>query len=85
MAVSNFGRFLDEATIPNLDPTRRLGQEQLFGLYLSWCRLHDNVPASETDFRAAMKQHRIRSSDSGFWMTGPAATDYILSTYPVLP
>ena len=85
MAVSHFDSFLDEATVPDFDPTRRLGQEQLFGLYLSWCRLHDSAPASEADFRAALKQHRIRPSGPGLRMTGPAATDYILNTYPVLP
>jgi hypothetical protein len=31
-----------------------------------------------------MKTRRIRSSDSRLRMTGPAATDYILATYPVL-
>ncbi|WP_120521566.1 hypothetical protein [Arthrobacter celericrescens] len=85
MAAPHFGRFLAEATIPDLDPARWLAEEQLFGLYLSWCSLERCVPLSEAGFRAGMKRHGVRPSATGLRRTGPAAMDYILHTYPALP
>ncbi|WP_423185082.1 hypothetical protein [Arthrobacter sp. NyZ413] len=85
MADTHFGRFLSEATIPDLDPEHCLAEEELFGLYLSWCRITSCTPATETGFRAGMKHHGIRPPVPGLWRAGPAATDYILNTYPALP
>ncbi|MBB6402871.1 hypothetical protein [Arthrobacter sp. AZCC_0090] len=85
MALSHFERFLAEATTPDPDATHILGQDQLYGLYLSWCLLGNSAPASESEFRAALKEHRIRVPAPGLRGTGPAATDYILATYPALP
>ncbi|WP_115788326.1 hypothetical protein [Arthrobacter silvisoli] len=85
MAVSEIGRFLAEATVPDTDPTRCLGLDQLFGLYISWCGLNHHAPGTEADFRAAIKQHGINLSAPGLRKTGPAAMDYILATYPALP
>jgi hypothetical protein len=84
MAVSHFDRFLREATAPDQDGDASLRNDQLYGLYTSWCLINQSTPAPGTDFWSAMKGHRIRPSDSGLRMTGPAAADYILSTYPVL-
>ncbi len=85
MAISHFGRFLAEATIPDPDPTRSLGLDELFGLYISWCQVHHHVPANEADFRSAMKEHGIKVPVPGLRITGPAAMDYILASYPALP
>lgn len=82
MTVSHFDRFLIEATTPDLDPTHRLSEDQLYGLYVSWCRLNHRLPASDADFRAATRQHHGHVSRRR--MTGPAAADYILATYPVM-
>ncbi|WP_423181229.1 hypothetical protein [Arthrobacter sp. NyZ413] len=83
MAVSHLGRFLAEATIP--DPDRCLGESQLYGLYLSWCFLNLCDPVSEAAFQKGMARHGIRPWAPGLWRTGPAATDYILHSCPLLP
>jgi len=83
MAASLFERFLSEATVP--DPNHHLGIEELFGLYISWCHVQQQDPDSERDFRTAMKKHGIDASATGLRKTGPAATDYILASYPALP
>ena len=84
MAVSHFDRFLSEATAPNQDGDLSLRKDQLYGLYTSWCILNQSIPVPGTTFWSAMKGHRIRPSDSGLRMRGPAAADYILATYPAL-
>jgi hypothetical protein len=84
MAVSHFDRFLSEATAPDQDGDFSLRKDQLYGLYTSWCMLNQSTPVRGADFWSAMRDHRIRSSDSGLRMTGPAAADYILATYPAL-
>jgi hypothetical protein len=84
MTVSHFDRFLNEATAPDRDGGLSLRKDQLYGLYTSWCILNQSTPAPGAAFWSAMKDHRIRSSDSGLRMTGPAAADYILATYPAL-
>ncbi|MBT2537565.1 hypothetical protein [Arthrobacter sp. ISL-69] len=84
MAVSHFDRFLSEATAPDHDGDLSLRKDQLYGLYTSWCILNQSIPAAGSAFWSAMKHHRIRPSDSRLRMTGPAAADYILATYPVL-
>lgn len=82
MAVSHFQRFLSEATTPDPDPTRRLSEDQLYGLYISWCQANHCPPASDSDFRAAIRQHHVRLPS--LRITGPAAADYILATYRAL-
>lgn len=84
MAVSHIDRFLSEATAPDQDGGSSLRKDQLYGLYTSWCLLNHSTPAAGTAFWSEMKTRRIRSSDSRLRMTGPAATDYILATYPAL-
>lgn len=85
MAASHFDQFLAEATIPDPDPTHRLRYGELFGLYVSWCNVHQHVPGSEASFRVAMRARGITGSAQGRRMTGPAAMDYILASYPALP
>ncbi|WP_306915362.1 MULTISPECIES: hypothetical protein [unclassified Arthrobacter] len=81
MATSHFERFLLEATVS--DETRRpLEPDCLYGLYTSWCLLHHINPTAETTFRAAMHRQGIHRHHSRLRMTGPAAADYILASYP---
>jgi hypothetical protein len=84
MAVSHIDRFLNEATAPDQDGGFSLRKDQLYGLYTSWCMLNRSIPAAGAEFWQEMKARRIRSSDSRLRMTGPAAADYILATYPAL-
>jgi hypothetical protein len=85
MTVSQFRRFLAEATTRDPDNTCALGEDQLYGLYISWCLLENRTPATEAEFRAAMREHHIHLPARGLRGTGPAAKDYILASYPDLP
>jgi hypothetical protein len=81
MAISHFEQFLLEATVP--DETRHpLGPDCLYGLYTSWCLLHNITPAEDVTFRSAMKRCGINLNNSRRRMAGQAAADYILASYP---
>ncbi|MDQ1623874.1 MAG: hypothetical protein QOH19_2292 [Actinomycetota bacterium] len=81
MATSHFEQFLLEATVP--DETHcPLGPDCLYGLYTSWCLLHHITPTLETTFQAAMHRCGVHRRNSRLRMTGPAAADYILTSYP---
>ncbi|WP_427172272.1 hypothetical protein [Arthrobacter sp. 92] len=84
MAVSQFNRFLTEATSPAADGHSSLRKDQLYGLYTSWCLLNQSSPEPGSIFWTAMRNLRIRPSTNGLRMTGPAAADYILASYPDL-
>jgi hypothetical protein len=60
-----------------------LTQEELYGLYLSWCSLRGSTPAPGRTFRAGLRAEDIHPEHRsglcpGLAMTGPAACDYIL-------
>jgi hypothetical protein len=87
MSDLQYSRFLSECMTHDPDrPTGLLGEE-MYGVYISWCLLHGEAPASGTAFWAAMKRqgcggrqrHAGRYVFPGLAMTGPAAVDYILS------
>jgi hypothetical protein len=82
MADTHFDQFLQEATTYDSDCS--LERDQLYGLYTSWCCLTGTPPATETSFWAAMKTRIGSGHNNGLRMKGPAAADYILSSYPVL-
>lgn len=84
MAISQFQQFLHEATVfdPATDST--LGSDCLYGLYVSWAELNRLQPKSDQVFRAAMHRCGIDLADSRLRMTGPAAADYILCSYPAV-
>lgn len=82
MDLSHFQTFLNEATIADPETDRPLGADCLYGLYVSWCFLQGIKPTSDSAFRAGMAQCGIRVHDSQLRMHGPAAADYILSSYP---
>ena len=82
MADSQYDQFLKEATAPVAGADVALGRDCLYGVYTSWCFLSQSVPRPEDDFWAAMKHKRIRPGRTRLRMKGPAAADYILSSYP---
>jgi hypothetical protein len=60
-----------------------LTQEELYGLYLSWCALRGSTPARARTFRAGLRAANIQPKHrgglyTGLTMTGPAARDYIV-------
>jgi hypothetical protein len=79
MAHSQFDQFLSEATYRDRESDSTLDRDSLYGLYTSWCYLSGNAPQSEHAFWAAMKQRTSRGQR--LKMKGPAAADYILSSY----
>jgi hypothetical protein len=82
MAHSQFDQFLSEATYPDLESDTTLNRDSFYGLYTSWCSLSGHAPQSEHAFWAAIRQ-RV-SPGQGLKMKGPAAADYILSSYPAV-
>jgi hypothetical protein len=79
-----YDRFLQEATTRDPGPDCALGRNRLYGLYLSWCYVNQAVPRPEEAFWAGMKEKRIHPGRTGLRMKGPAAADYILTSYPAL-
>lgn len=84
MATSQYDQFLTEATVVGAPCDPAPGRDCLYGVYTSWCFLSRTVPTSEDAFWAAMKKKRIRPGRTPLQIKGPAAADYILSTYPGL-
>jgi hypothetical protein len=82
--LSHIDRFLAEATTAGTDDGSSLRKDQLYGLYISWCLLRDAAPHPASGFWAALKAQRIHPGRSRLRMAGPAATDYILASYPAL-
>lgn len=80
MAHSHFDQFLQEATYPDQESETSLDGDGLYGLYTSWCFLSQQTPQLEQAFWSAMEQ-RICAGQR-LRMKGPAAADYILSSYP---
>jgi hypothetical protein len=83
MAHSHFDRFLQEATVPDLDSGCTLAPDPLYGLYVSWCEITRTPRRTEKSFRIAMKS-RVGTTPNGLRMTGPAAADYFLASCPRL-
>jgi hypothetical protein len=84
MADSQYDQFLQEATAPDAASGSGIGRDCLYGVYTSWCFLSRSVPRTEDVFWAAMKKKKIRPGRTPLRIKGPAAADYILSTYPGL-
>lgn len=83
MAHSQYDTFLHEATTFDRESDFSLDRDPLYGLYTSWCLLNRRAPRTESTFWAAMA-NRINPGHNGLRMKGPAATDYILTSYPGL-
>lgn len=83
MAHSQFDTFLHEATYPDQAAGSSMDRDRLYGLYTSWCFVNQQPAGTESIFWAAMK-HRISPRRNGLRMKGPAAADYIMTSYPGL-
>jgi len=82
MPTSHVTAFLLEATVPdNTEPP--LGPDCLYGLYTSWCLLNRITPLEELQLRDVLQHQGIDPLNLRRRITGPAAADYILSSYPV--
>lgn len=84
MAPSQFQQFLDEATVFDPSSDGALRPDCLYGLYVSWAELHGLQPRSDQAFRTAMTRRGTDLADSRLRMTGPAAAEYILRSYPAV-
>lgn len=91
METSNYAHFVQDC-IRDGGEDQGLTEDEMYGVYLSWCLLHRRTPAPCKSFWAAMsllglhKRRRInrRYIRPGLRMTGPAAVDYILANRPGL-
>lgn len=82
MLKSPLDEFVNDCIARNQDADG-LTQEELYGLYLSWCSLRGTTPAPGRTFRAGLRAVNIQPDHHGglclgLAMTGPAACDYIL-------
>jgi hypothetical protein len=82
MLKSPLHEFVNDCIARNQDADG-LTQEELYGLYLSWCSLRGSTPAPARTFRAGLRAAKIQPDHHGglcpgLAMTGPAACDYIL-------
>ncbi|WP_461173276.1 hypothetical protein M1D93_00615 [Arthrobacter sp. Z1-9] len=82
MAHSQFDQFLQEATYPDQESDWTLDADTFYGLYTSWCYVTHRSPQLEHVFWAAMSQRA--NPAQCLRMKGPAAADYILSSYPAV-
>ena len=80
MAHSQFDQFLEEATYRDPESDATLDGDAFYGLYTSWCYISQTSPQPERIFRAAMRE-RVGFRRNGLRMKGPAAADYILTSY----
>ncbi|MEW1808850.1 hypothetical protein [Pseudarthrobacter sp. NPDC080039] len=92
METQDYIRFVQECIAADTVDDHILSEDQIYGLYLSWCALHEQTPGPCESFWAAMSGQGIherrannhRSIRPGLRMTGPAALDYILASQPSL-
>jgi hypothetical protein len=83
VAHSQFDIFLQEATYRDQASEHTLSRDRLYGLYISWCFINQEAVSAEDSFWAAMGD-RFNPDRNSLRMKGPAATDYILTSYPGL-
>ncbi len=92
METPDYTRFVQDCIAADTLDDHMLTEDQLFGVYLSWCALLAQTPGPCESFWAAMSRlgvHNRRGNDHrymrpGLRMTGPAALDYILTSQPSL-
>ena len=92
METPDYARFVQECIAADTLDDHMLTEDQVFGVYLSWCALLAQTPGPCDSFWAAMSRlgvHEGRGNGRrymrrGLRMTGPAALDYILASQPSL-
>ena len=92
MTSRDFPRFMSDCIAADVAGDRGLTEDEIYGVYISWCVLHSVLPRTCGEFWAAMsglglneRRHTNRRwVRPGLRMTGPAAVDYILASRPCL-
>lgn len=91
METSDYTRFIQDCIAADTARDQGLTEDQLYGVYLSWCHLGQRPAASYESFQSAMSKlglSRRQDNHCYIWpklrMTGPAAVDYILASQPSL-
>ncbi|MEO5779909.1 MULTISPECIES: hypothetical protein [Arthrobacter] len=88
MTMSDYSRFISDCIAADAGEDHGLTDDELYGVYISWCALRRQIPEPCKAFWAAMaklgfdERRRInrRYVRPGLRMTGPAAVDYILAS-----
>ena len=91
MESRDYARFVQDCLADTLEE-QTLTEDQVFGVYLSWCSLLAQAPGPCESFWAAMAElglHERYGNNRGVMrlglrMTGPAALNYILASQPNL-
>lgn len=92
MTASDYAHFVKTCIAAEADLRDGLAEDEMYGVYISWCLLRDAQPQSSKAFWTAMKElglgerRRVarRFIRPGLRATGPAAVDYILARRPAL-
>jgi len=92
MGVANYSRFLSECITRVPGKLPGLSEDEMYGVYLSWCLLNAEKPGSNKSLFAAIRQEghtpQQHSDGRNRWpelsLTGPAVVDYILASQPSL-
>jgi hypothetical protein len=92
METPDYSRFIQNCLAADGGEDHGLTDDEMYGLFLSWCMLQRQSPTPCKSFWAAMSAHGIhtrrrlnrRYIRPGLRMTGPAALDYILANRPSL-
>ena len=84
MTATHFEQFVAEALTTERETDTQLSQDELYGLYTSWCLIHKTQPQLPAALWSALKVQGIDPEDCELAMTGPAAADYILASAPSL-
>lgn len=92
MSGQNCTRFLSECITCNPENQTGLREDEIYGVYLSWCVINAETPCPEPSLWTAMKRYPHHNPEHasgrrvwpGLAMTGPAAVDYILASQPSL-
>jgi len=84
VATSHFQQFLDQSTVADPASESTLDPDSFYGLYVSWAELHHLRVKSDQAFRAGMQRCGVDVNDCHLQMCGPAAADYILTSYPAV-
>jgi hypothetical protein len=84
MDATQFDQFIAEALTTERETDTVLGPDELYGLYTSWCLIHQLQPAAPGPLFTALSERSIDPQNCELAMTGPAAADYILASAPSL-
>lgn len=92
MNTPDYARFVQDCIAADEADEHGLSEDEMYGLFLSWCMLHQHQATPCRSFWAAMSSLGLyarrhvnrRYIRPGLRMTGPAAIDYIMANRPSL-